>query len=246
MIGRFHQTLGVIVAIGVGLAVGRFVFPSAPEPRAAAPVNSVTPPEPRVRFETSRVAESLPRESAPPESAPYVSVLTPENSPPPPSLTTKIGAPTGDPNIIFQTGKDASFVAVEAGAMQRLLDAVRISCQFGPGYGALWKDGQATTVTSSWQGGPIMYDQIAMSEGAAMMVGSEGATGSKTGEVKVRAAATKTGLHFSSFVPRGDLISTTVFAALDDKQRFIAVMSLHSTGFNYNSSQFHGVCDVLY
>jgi hypothetical protein len=95
-------------------------------------------------------------------------------------------------------------------------------------------------------GGPIMYDQIAMADGTAMMLGSEGATGSSTGEVQVRAAATRTGLHFSSFVPRGDLISTTVFAALDEEQRFIAVMSTHATEFNHNSSQFHGVCHVLY
>jgi hypothetical protein len=236
MIGRFHQTLGVIVAIGVGLAVGRFIFPSAPEQPTAAPVSSTPLREPQIRFNTPDA----------PVSSPEVSVLTPENEPPPPILHTMIGEPTGDPNIIFQTSKDVSFVAVEAGAMQRLFDAVRISCQFGPGHGAQWKNGQATTVTSSWQGGPITYDQIAMSEGSAMMVGSEGATGSKTGEVKVRVAATKTGLHFSSFVPRGDLISTTVFATQDEKQRFIAVMSLHSTGFNYNSSQFHGVCDVLH
>lgn len=91
-----------------------------------------------------------------------------------------------------------------------------------------------------------MYDQITLAEGNAMMVGSEGATGSNTGEVKVRVAATRAGLHFSGFVPRGDLISTTVFAALDDKQRYLAVMSMHSPGFNHNSSQFHGVCDVLY
>lgn len=236
--GRYHRTLGVIVAVCVGLAVGRFVFPSAPEHDAAVPVASIDPPEPRIRFET-------PETPSVPASSPDVSVITPENVPPP-MYYSMIQAPTGDPNIIFQTGKDASVAATEPGAMQRLLDAVRISCQFGPGHGALWKNGEATMVTSSWQGGPIMYDQIAMSEGAAMMVGSEGATGSKTGEVKVRVAATKTGLHFSSFVPRGDLISTTVFAAQDDKQRFIAVMSLHSTGFNYNSSQFHGVCDVLY
>jgi hypothetical protein len=134
----------------------------------------------------------------------------------------------------------------DTGPLQRLINAVRISCEFNLGAGALWKNGRVTVGSAAWQGGPIMYDQITMADGTAMMLGSEGATGSNTGEVKVRAAATRTGLHFSSFVPRGDLISTTVFAALDEEQRFIAVMSTHATEFNHNSSQFHGVCDVLY
>lgn len=153
--------------------------------------------------------------------------------------------PAGDPNIIFQVEK-GSGLTVDAGPLQRLLDAERISCQFDPGYGGYWNNGRVSVGSAAWQGGPILYDQIAMSDGTALMLGSEGATGSNTGEVKVRVAATRTGLHFSSFVPRGDLVSTTVFAAQDDKQRFIAVMSLHAPGLNHNSSQFHGVCDVLY
>jgi hypothetical protein len=120
--------------------------------------------------------------------------------------------PTGNPDEVFQAGKDSSFATVDAGPLQRLIDAVRISCEFNLGAGAQWKNGRVTVGSAAWQGGPIMYDQIAMTDGTAMMLGSEGATGSNTGEVQLRAAATRTGLHFSSFVPRGDLISTTVFA----------------------------------
>jgi hypothetical protein len=238
MLGRTGY-FGVLVAFCVGLAAGWFVRPQVPSTAS----HRVAPTKNRTQERLVRSDEPSPSAVM---SAPAADV--PERSreqSSAPSVTTN-QVPGGDPNNIFQPGNVSAPVAADAGEMHRLLDAVRISCQFGPGHGALWKNGQPAMVTSSWQGGPIMYDQIAMADGTAMMLGSEGATGSNTGEVKVRVAATRAGLHFASFVPRGDLISTTVFAALDENRRHIAVMSMHSPGFDHNSSQFHGVCDVLY
>jgi hypothetical protein len=245
---RKYRAIGAIVAFCVGLAIGWFLRPTgldAVVERAAEP-RAVVQHEQRSKIvqqdDDPTHSEDQPGQSPtlpPAEPAVRFQEQSPSRAP-----TTK-PLPGGDPNIIFQVVQGRELNA-DAGPLQRLLDAVRISCQFDPGYGAQWNNGRVSILGATWQGGPIMYDQIAMSDGTAFMLGSEGATGSKTGEVKVRVAATRTGLHFSSFVPRGDLVSTTVFAAQDDKQRFIAVMSLHAPGFNHNSSQFHGICDVLY
>lgn len=90
-----------------------------------------------------------------------------------------------------------------------------------------------------------MYDSMDFTASTARMTGSEGATGSSIGEVKMRVAVTDNGLHFTSFNPRGDLVSTTVFPTTDKVGRYIAVMSTHSTEFNHYSSQFYGLCDTL-
>jgi hypothetical protein len=245
---RNYRAIGAIVAFCVGLAIGWFLRPTgldavvepAAETRAAAQPEQSSKIVPQDEDSGHLEEQPVDAPTLPPAEP---AVRFQEQSPSRPPTTKPL--PGGDPNIIFQVGQSQE-LTVDAGPLQRLLDAVRISCQFDPGYGAQWNNGRVSILGATWQGGPIMYDQIAMSDGTAFMLGSEGATGSKTGEVKVRVAATRTGLHFSSFVPRGDLVSTTVFAAQDDKQRFIAVMSLHAPGFNHNSSQFHGVCDVLY
>lgn len=90
-----------------------------------------------------------------------------------------------------------------------------------------------------------MYDSMDFTTSTARMTGSEGATGSRTGEANMRVAVTDNGLHFTSFNPRGDLVSTTVFPSTDKRGRYVAVMSTHSTEFNHHSSQFYGLCDTL-
>lgn len=241
--------IGAIVAFCVGLAVGWLVHPTAADvhvDRSAEP-GLMAPHEERPSTVHSEDRSPRPEEApftAPaPEPLADVPALSQEKLPARSPITNR--TPTADPDSIFQARK-GSDLAATPGPMQRLRDAVRISCQFDPGYGAQWNNGRVAVGTAAWQGGAIMYDQITLADGTAMMLETHGGTGSSTGEVKVRVAATRTGLHFSSFVPRGDLISTTVFASLDANQRFIAVMSTHTTGFNHNSSQFHGACDVLY
>ena len=126
-----------------------------------------------------------------------------------------------------------------------LTGAISISCQFDAGHGAAWRGDSYSVMGASWQGGLIVYDSMDFSASTARMTGSEGATGSRTGEVKMRVAVTDNGIHFTSFNPRGDLVSTTVFPLTDKRDRYIAVMSTHSTEFNHYSSQFYGLCDTL-
>jgi hypothetical protein len=133
----------------------------------------------------------------------------------------------------------------QTNALDVLLSAISISCQFDPGYSGGWSGDDIRVYSAAWQGGLIVYDSVDLTAGKARMTGSEGATGSKIGEVKVRAAATSNGLYFSGFSPRGDLITTTVFAERDKLNRYMAVMSSHATEMGHNSSQFHGRCNTL-
>jgi len=125
------------------------------------------------------------------------------------------------------------------------MGAISISCQFDSGQGAAWHGNSYSIMSASWQGGLIVYDTMDFTASSARMTGSEGATGSGTGEVKMRVAVTGSGIHFTSFNPRGDLVSTTVFRTTDKQGRYIAVISTHSTEFNHYSSQFYGLCDTL-
>ncbi|HUN25299.1 MAG TPA: hypothetical protein VMU67_03255 [Steroidobacteraceae bacterium] len=129
--------------------------------------------------------------------------------------------------------------------LDTLLDSVRISCQFDPGNGSEWPGGNMTVHGASWQGGPITYDSIDTHAGSAQMEGTQGATGSQTGETDVRVVATPTGLHFAGFTPRGDLVVTSVFAALDTAGHFIAVMSRHGAALQHESAQFYGSCSSI-
>ena len=76
------------------------------------------------------------------------------------------------------------------------------------------------------------------------MTGSTGATGSLDGETDARVTATDSGLHFSTFTPKGELVVTSVYAAADGTGRYLAVISRHGTEFDHESAQVYGTCDT--
>jgi hypothetical protein len=154
--------------------------------------------------------------------------------------------PRVDPSTGLPFGENISVPGAQGNeGLDDLMGAISISCQFDSGQGAAWRGDSYSIMSASWQGGLIVYDSMDFTASSARMTGSEGATGSSTGETKMRVAVTDNGIHFTSFVPRGDLMSTTVFPSTDKRGRYIAVMSIHSREFNHYSSQFYGLCDTL-
>jgi len=129
-------------------------------------------------------------------------------------------------------------------ALDALLKSATLSCRFDPGNGSEWRGGNMTVHSASWQGGPIIYDSIDTQSGSAQMEGTQGATGSQTGETDVHVVATATGLHFAGFTLRGELVVTTVYAALDAGGHYMAVMSRHGADLQHESAQFYGSCDT--
>jgi hypothetical protein len=98
--------------------------------------------------------------------------------------------------------------------------------------------------TAAFQGGEIVFQGVDVASGAAEMTGTQGATGSLQGETDVRVTATDSGLHFSGFTPRGELVLTSVYGAVDSSGRYLAVMSRHGTALAHESAQFYGNCDI--
>jgi hypothetical protein len=153
--------------------------------------------------------------------------------------------PPGDPTQLFRAGNLPNDSSTNlTNELKALHSAYRVSCTFDSGINAQIGDGVFTTTSASWQGGTIIYDVIDAAEGRATMSGTAGATGSATGTVEVRMAGTNAAVNFSGLVPRGDLISTTIFAARNTRGEYLAVMSTHAAGNASMASQFYGACDV--
>ena len=125
-----------------------------------------------------------------------------------------------------------------------LADPVSIWCKFDPGHGAHQRDGKVSMYELAYQGGPVTYDTIDISSGTGRMTGSAGATGSNEGALDVLVTATPAGLHFSAVNPRGELVITTVFGAVDKQGRHAAVMTTHGTRAFDGSFQTYGSCDA--
>jgi hypothetical protein len=60
----------------------------------------------------------------------------------------------------------------------------------------------------------------------------------------VLVTATGAGLHFSAFNPRGELVVTTVFGAMDKQGHHWAVMTTHGVHAFNGSFQAYGACDI--
>jgi hypothetical protein len=97
---------------------------------------------------------------------------------------------------------------------------------------------------AAWQGGEIVFQGVDVASGKAEMTGTQGATGSSEGATDVQVTATDSGLHFSGFTPRGELVVTSVYGAVDNSGRYRAVMSRHGTALAHESAQFYGNCDI--
>jgi hypothetical protein len=160
---------------------------------------------------------------------------------------SQMPAPPGDPHQLFSGGDLSSLQDMSTRSTDdrsKLHTAYRLSCQFGSGVNAQVSEGTIQRGDASWQGGVINYDVLDAEAGRATMSGTAGATGSSTGTVEVRMAGTDGGLSFSSIVPRGDLITTTVFAQRNAQGEFPAVMSTHAARTGHMASQFYGACTV--
>jgi hypothetical protein len=126
----------------------------------------------------------------------------------------------------------------------RLLDSLRISCDFGAGNNTGTRVGEILTVGggAQWQGGLILYDLTDASAGKARMTGSPGVTGSPTGEAEVQVTTEGTRVFLSGFLMNRDYVMVTIYDDLDNLGRHIAVMSRHESRFTY-ASQFLGTCE---
>ena len=131
-------------------------------------------------------------------------------------------------------------------AREDLKQAMMLRCEFKPGATGYWQDQNLNVSLFEWQGGPVTFEVVDLSAGAARMLGSDGATGSQDGVIDVMVAASGTGLHFSAFTPTRVLVVSTVFANLDGTGRYRAVMSRHGTPTFYGniSEQNYGSCDI--
>jgi hypothetical protein len=134
--------------------------------------------------------------------------------------------------------------AANEGPLATLVSSDAIWCRFDPGNGAWLKEEGISLYELAYQGGPISYDSIDLGTGTARMAGSQGATASQDGFLDVLVTATRSGLHFSAFNPRGELVVTTVFSAMDRQGRHFAVMTRHGTRAFDGSFQTYGSCDT--
>lgn len=217
---------------------GHAAMQLAPPTRQMAPAPASISPSP------TRPAAENPQQSveisSPATTAPRPLSAGREESVPP------AHRPDVDPNTGLPSGVDIGTSEAQGNKeLDDLMGAISISCQFDSGQGAAWRGNSFSIMSASWQGGLIVYDSMDFAASSARMTGSEGSTGSPTGEAKLRVAVTDNGLHFTAFNPRGDLVSTTVFPTTDKQGRYIAVMSTHSKEFGHHSSQFYGLCDTL-
>ena len=126
----------------------------------------------------------------------------------------------------------------------RLLDSLRISCDFGAGNNTGTRVGEVLTVGggAQWVGGLILFDLTNASAGTARMTGTPGATGSPTGEADVQVTTEGTRVFLSGFLKSRDFVVVTIYDELDNVGRHIAVMSRHESRFTY-ASQFLGTCE---
>jgi hypothetical protein len=126
--------------------------------------------------------------------------------------------------------------------LKRLVEAFRIDCLYGPGYGGNWSNGMPSPHTAAWQGGQITFDTIDVASGTALLKTSSGLTRTENGELEVSVQVTQTGLHFTVFAPGGELIVATVYGILDAQRKNAAVASFHGPHIGNESAQFYGAC----
>jgi hypothetical protein len=165
-----------------------------------------------------------------PESAAFV--LVPDRS------SDVLAMPSNDRSASAAAGESAV-----KDPLADLLDSMTIWCRFDPGNGAWLREENISMYELAYQGGPISYDSIDIDSGTARMTGSAGATGSREGVLDVLVTATRAGLHFSAFNSREELNVTTVFGAVDQHGRHLAVMTTHGARAD-GSYQTYGACDT--
>jgi len=188
---------------------------------------------------------SEPAIAATPTPTPTATVQAPV-----PAVRPRIGdteisvAPPGPPPRAEVPGGTLDAAAASRAPLKQLLEAFRIDCQYGPGFGGRWPKGELLPHGAAWQGGPITFDTIDLEAGTALLKNSSGLTRTLDGELEVRVHPTHTGLHFTVFAPGGELIVASVYGALDAQRRNSAVVSFHGPHLEHESAQFYGSCTL--
>ena len=127
-------------------------------------------------------------------------------------------------------------------ALQRLVSARTLKCEFGPGTAGQWENGQFKVVSGTFgtdgKNGTVHFDSLNIKAGTARAI-ANGAT-----DVAVQVDAK--GLTFVERPDRGVVIVTTVFAAGDGTGAFPAVFSKHIELLTIPlPQQYYGFCRIL-
>lgn len=201
-------------------------------PSIERPEDSALPQSP------SRMVQSDARQVEPKPS----SVDRPSNSP---ERSAFVLAPDRSSDVLAMPSgaRQASTAEDAIDPLAELLNSMTIWCRFAPGNGAHLQGESISMYELAYQGGPISYESISVESGTARMIGSAGATGSQEGVLEVLVTATDSGLHFSAFNSRGELVVTTVFGTIDKQGRHSAVMTTHGAHPFNGSYQAYGTCD---
>jgi hypothetical protein len=234
-----------------GWGVGSPFKPSGPaedttaEPRAANARAPTARSAIAVDAEQPDDLEQLAATPAPTGNAPAAVPASTDPAPPEPARVTVVWSAPTDSRPVFTdipnrraNGDTGSRPATE------LLDAGRITCDWGPGNvtGARVGDSLSVFPGSQWQGSLMVYDLLGPSAGKARLTGTAGAVGSPTGEAQVDIMTVGSRIHLTGFLPNGTHMTTTIYDELDTMDRHVAVMSRHENAvFNYGTQQL-GVC----
>ncbi len=226
---------------------------SGPVVETSAEARAANARAPAVRSEAGADAEQsddpehLVAAPAPTEigTAPAPVPASTDSAPAEPARLTVVWSPPKDSRPVFTDIPNRS-ANDDKGSRPatNLLDAARITCDWGAGNvtGARVGDSLSVFSGSQWQGSLMVYDLLGASAGKARLTGTPGAVGSPTGEAEVQITTVGSRVHFMGFLPNGTHMVTTIYDELDVTDRHVAVMSRHENAvFNYGTQQL-GVC----
>lgn len=125
-------------------------------------------------------------------------------------------------------------------ALERLMSAKSLKCEYGSGAVGVW-EGSKVKVVKDNSHSSVVFDSIDLNTGKARMIGEIGVA-----DVDVDVFATGSGLTFIEQTSSGNLHITTVFAYyVEGTTDFTAVTSRHLLfPIIPLPSQFHGICKV--
>jgi hypothetical protein len=230
-----HLTVGFLTGAAV-TAIGALAFMGE---GSTTPTDAAVADGSDIRIRTDDVGAR----SAPARSSAPLGTEMPTAAPRAPP-DEQAPAPAGRVAVAEIPGASLAVTSDSNGPRERLLEAFRIDCLYGPGHGGNWSKGDLSPHTAAWQGGIVTFDTIDLAAGTARLKNSSGLTRTLDGELEVRAQATDTGVHFTVFAPGGELIVATVYGVLDSQSKHAAVASFHGPHLDHESAQFYGACTL--
>lgn len=127
--------------------------------------------------------------------------------------------------------------ADEADALDRLMAARSLRCEFPVGVATDWDSGSPIGEKTSLNG-PLVFDSIDHKANSARLIGNVGAS-------DLLLLATVDSLTFIEVTSTGNVNVTTVFSYYAKRTRdFIVVHSRHVSIVQPFPSQYHGTCEV--